>query len=142
MVTNLEKEKNYWEVSYKMLNDEFSGVFLKLKNTNDELNKYKYEVQHLLLNSEKLSEEKKILIEDIEKKEAKIRALEEALSLVEEENLFIKNNLGFFIKNVKNIFDEIVKVDLQDKESIENFKELQVKIFNSKNILDVAFLSK
>lgn len=149
----VKKEANYWEtkcrkinkilVKCKAENKELSNVIVDLDHENAHLkNKYeeclkkeaKFESSYVKKHSELVKEAANLR----EEKGNLIRNCE----LLNEHIETIENNTSVFIDEINTLWGEIVNIDLESKEGKEKFKELQIQVAKSKNLLDLAFSIK
>lgn len=149
----VKKEANYWETKCRKINK----ILVKCKAENKELSNVIVDLDHE-------NAHLKNKYEEILKKEAKFEAsytkkhselVKEAADLREEKgNLIrncellnehietIENNTSVFIDEINTLWGEIVNIDLESEEGKEKFKELQIQVAKSKNLLDLAFSIK
>lgn len=149
----VKKEANYWETKCEKINK----ILVKCKAENKELSNVIVDLDHE-------NAHLKNKYEEILKKEAKFETsytkkhselVKEAANLREEKgNLIrncellnehietIENNTSVFIDEINTLWGEIVNIDLESKEGKEKFKELQIQVAKSKNLLDLAFSIK
>ncbi|MDK0734773.1 hypothetical protein P7A61_04225 [Clostridium perfringens] len=149
----VKKEANYWETKCRKINK----ILVKCKAENKELSNVIVDLDHE-------NAHLKNKYEEILKKEAKFETsytkkhselVKEAADLREEKgNLIrncellnehietIENNTSVFIDEINTLWGEIVNIDLESEEGKEKFKELQIQVAKSKNLLDLAFSIK
>lgn len=149
----VKKEANYWETKCRKINK----ILVKCKAENKELS-------NLIVDLDHENAHLKNKYEEILKKETKFETsytkkhselVKEAADLREEKgNLIrncellnehietIENSTSVFIDEINTLWGEIVNIDLESEEGKEKFKELQIQVAKSKNLLDLAFSIK
>ncbi|WP_124046056.1 hypothetical protein [Clostridium perfringens] len=128
---SLKKETKF-ESSYVKKHSELVKEAADLRKENETLIK-NYELLHgAYTNVEKNADELR------EEKIALLRKTE----LLNEHIETIENNTSVFIDEINTLWGEIVNIDLESEEGKEKFKELQIQVAKSKNLLDLAFSIK
>lgn len=124
---SLKKETKF-ESSYVKKHSELVKEAADLRKENETLIK-NYELLHgaytnVEKNADELREEKIALLR-------KTELLNEHLETME-------NNTSVFIDEINTLWGDIVNINLESKEGLEKFKELQIQVAKSKNLLDLA----
>ncbi|MEA5269386.1 hypothetical protein VB566_00220 [Clostridium perfringens] len=158
-------------VKYRAENKEISNIIVDLEHENAHLKiryeeslkkETKFESSYVKKHSElvkeaaELRKENETLIKNyellhgaytnVEKNATELREekgnLNRTLELLNEHIETIENNTSVFIDEINTLWGEIVNIDLESKEGKEKFKELQIQVAKSKNLLDLAFSIK
>lgn len=122
------KKETRFETSYTKKHSELVKEAAELRKENETLIK-NYELLHgaytnVEKNADELREEKIALLR-------KTELLNEHLETME-------NNTSVFIDEINTLWGDIVNINLESKEGLEKFKELQIQVAKSKNLLDLA----
>lgn len=126
------KKETRFETSYTKKHSELVKEAASLRKENETLIR-NYELLHgaytnVEKNATELREEK--------------GNLNRTLELLNEHLETMENNTSVFIDEINTLWGEIVNIDLESKDGKEKFKELQIQVAKSKNLLDLAFSIK
>ena len=145
----VKKEANYWETKCEKIN----RVAIKYKGKSRDMEKkiadLEHENAHLKIRcAESLKKETKFESSyvkkhsELVKEAAELREEKTALlrktELLNEHLEVIENNTSLFIDEINTLWGDIVNINLESKEGLEKFKELQIQVAKSKNLLDLA----
>ncbi|MGU8470016.1 hypothetical protein ACV3P7_02030 [Clostridium perfringens] len=149
----VKKEANYWEtkcrkinkvlVKYRAENKELSNIIVDLDHENAHL-KIRYEEslkKETKFESSYVKKHSELVKEAADLREEKGNLIRNC-ELLNEHIETIENNTSVFIDEINTLWGEIVNIDLESEEGKEKFKELQIQVAKSKNLLDLAFSIK
>lgn len=145
----VKKEANYWETKCEKIN----RVAIKYKGKSRDMEKkiadLEHENAHLKIKYEEALKKEtrfetsytkkhsELVKEAAELRKEKIALLRKT-ELLNEHLETMENNTSVFIDEINTLWGDIVNINLESKEGLEKFKELQIQVAKSKNLLDLA----